>query len=77
ARSTIEELVRKVEKVETAVEPRFQSHFVEAMGIPHSTAQFTHLRNVVTLPQPKAPAARTGARGARRRPLRSADKEPE
>ena len=68
SRQTIETLVHKVEKVETAIEPRFQSHFVEAMGIPHSTAQYAHLRKAVTLPPPKAPAARAGARGARRRP---------
>ena len=60
--------MHKVEKVETAIEPRFQSHFVEAMGIPHSTAPYAHLRRAVSLPPPKAPAARTGPRGARRRP---------
>jgi uncharacterized 2Fe-2S/4Fe-4S cluster protein (DUF4445 family) len=37
ARGEIEALVRRVEKVETAVEPRFQEHFVNAMGIPHSS----------------------------------------
>jgi uncharacterized 2Fe-2S/4Fe-4S cluster protein (DUF4445 family) len=63
-----------VEKVETAIEPRFQSHFVEAMGIPHSTAPYAHLREAVTLPQPKAPAPRAGARGARRRPAPPAGK---
>ena len=31
--TTIEELVRRVEKIETAIEPKFQAHFVEAMGI--------------------------------------------
>ncbi|HET9694490.1 MAG TPA: ASKHA domain-containing protein, partial [Steroidobacteraceae bacterium] len=38
SRATIEQLVRRVEKVETALEPRFQDHFVEAMAIPHKTA---------------------------------------
>ncbi|HTV51292.1 MAG TPA: ASKHA domain-containing protein, partial [Steroidobacteraceae bacterium] len=38
ARRTIEELVRRVEKIETAIEPRFQQHFVEAMAIPHKSA---------------------------------------
>ena len=37
SRTKIEELVRRVEKIETAIEPRFQEHFVQAMGIPHST----------------------------------------
>ena len=30
--------MRRVEKIETAVEPRFQEHFVEAMAFPHQTA---------------------------------------
>ncbi|MGH8199160.1 MAG: ASKHA domain-containing protein, partial [Steroidobacteraceae bacterium] len=75
-RKTIETLVHQVEKVETAIEPRFQSHFVEAMGIPHSTAQYPHLRQVVALPEPKVPTPRGGARGARRRPAPTAGKEP-
>jgi uncharacterized 2Fe-2S/4Fe-4S cluster protein (DUF4445 family) len=68
SRKTIETLVHRVEKVETAIEPRFQSHFVEAMGIPHSTATYPHLREAVQLPAPKAPAVRTRARG-RHRPV--------
>jgi len=51
ARREIEQLVRRVEKIETAVEPRFQEFFVEAMAIPHLTAPFERLRDVVTLPQ--------------------------
>jgi len=66
SRRTIEELVRKVEKIETAIEPRFQAHFVEAMGIPHSTASYVHLRKVVNLPEPKAAAPRAGGRNRRR-----------
>jgi uncharacterized 2Fe-2S/4Fe-4S cluster protein (DUF4445 family) len=68
SRRTIEELVRRVEKIETAIEPKFQAHFVEAMGIPHSTAPSPNLRKVVELPQPKAPPARSGGRTSRRRP---------
>jgi uncharacterized 2Fe-2S/4Fe-4S cluster protein (DUF4445 family) len=67
SRTKIEELVRKVEKIETAIEPRFQEHFVQAMGIPHSTADYVHLRKAVTLPEPKAAAPRATAAGARRR----------
>jgi uncharacterized 2Fe-2S/4Fe-4S cluster protein (DUF4445 family) len=37
ARGEIEALARRVEKVETAVEPRFQEHFVNAMGIPRTS----------------------------------------
>jgi uncharacterized 2Fe-2S/4Fe-4S cluster protein (DUF4445 family) len=50
ARREIERVVRTVEKIETAVEPRFQEHFVDAMGIPHATAPSTHLSTVVQLP---------------------------
>ncbi len=34
SRASIEQQVRDVEKIETAVEPRFQEHFVDAMAIP-------------------------------------------
>jgi uncharacterized 2Fe-2S/4Fe-4S cluster protein (DUF4445 family) len=54
SRVTIEAIVRRVEKIETALEPRFQTHFVEAMAIPHKTAQYIHLRTAVELPPPKA-----------------------
>jgi uncharacterized 2Fe-2S/4Fe-4S cluster protein (DUF4445 family) len=40
ARDEIEAVVRRIEKIETAVEPMFQQHFVEAMAIPHKTAPF-------------------------------------
>src|SRR5205807_441501 len=64
SRRTIEELVRRVEKIETAIEPKFQAHFVAAMGIPHSTEAYPELRKVVQLPEPKAAApAVAGARG--------------
>ena len=65
SRRTIEELVRRVEKIETAIEPKFQAHFVAAMGIPHSTAPSPNLRKAVQLPQPKAAAPRAGARTRR------------
>ena len=68
SRKTVETLVRSVEKIETALEPRFQLHFVEAMGIPHSTAQYVHLRKAVDLPAPKPLAPRESARGRRPRP---------
>ena len=43
ARDEIENVVRRIEKIETAVEPMFQQHFVEAMAIPHKTAPFPQL----------------------------------
>ncbi|MEO8543846.1 MAG: ASKHA domain-containing protein [Burkholderiaceae bacterium] len=71
ARPEIEELVRRVEKIETAVEPRFQEFFVEAMAIPHLTAPYEKLREVVTLPERVAihnESTARGRRGARREP---------
>jgi uncharacterized 2Fe-2S/4Fe-4S cluster protein (DUF4445 family) len=52
ARKEIEEVVGRVEKVETALEPRFQEHFVAAMGIPHGHHRFPRLAQVVELPAP-------------------------
>ena len=69
ARTEIEGVVRQVEKIETAVEPRFQEHFVGAMAFPHKTAAFPNLSRVVTLPEPAARAGTdgSGARTERRR----------
>jgi uncharacterized 2Fe-2S/4Fe-4S cluster protein (DUF4445 family) len=69
ARADIEQLVRRVEKIETAVEPRFQEFFVEAMAIPHLSAPYPHLREALTLPprsalSSDAPRARRAARRA-------------
>jgi uncharacterized 2Fe-2S/4Fe-4S cluster protein (DUF4445 family) len=50
ARREVERVVRTVEKIETAVEPRFQQHFVDAMAFPHRTASYDHLASVVELP---------------------------
>jgi uncharacterized 2Fe-2S/4Fe-4S cluster protein (DUF4445 family) len=57
ARREIERVVRTVEKVETAVEPRFQEHFVEAMAFPHRTAAYPNLSAVVELPARRAGVA--------------------
>jgi len=62
ARLEIEQVVRRIEKVETAVEPRFQAHFVDAMAIPHRSAPYPHLSAAITLPArdigPDTPARR-------------------
>ena len=52
SREEIRQVVRNIEKVETAVEPSFQKHFVDAMFIPHKTAKYKHLAAVVDLPEP-------------------------
>ncbi|QDL92875.1 DUF4445 domain-containing protein [Paroceanicella profunda] len=67
ARREVEALVRTIVKVETAVEPRFQEHFVNANAIPHATDPFPNLAAVVTLPAPSFNAARGGGDGGRRR----------
>ena len=69
SRGVIETLVRRIEKVETAIEPRFQHHFVEAMAIPHKSADYTNLRKVIELPAPKESTSQSETRG--RRPRRT------
>jgi uncharacterized 2Fe-2S/4Fe-4S cluster protein (DUF4445 family) len=73
ARGDIEELVRRIEKIETAIEPRFQEFFVEAMAIPHLTAPYTQLREVASLPERAAVSsdAPRGRRAARRHAART------
>jgi len=58
ARDEIEQVVRRIEKVETAVEPAFQAHFVEAMAIPHKTAAYPELAQTVPLPAPRPTAVK-------------------
>jgi uncharacterized 2Fe-2S/4Fe-4S cluster protein (DUF4445 family) len=65
SRALIQRQVRGVEKIETAIEERFQHHFVEAMAIPHRTDRFAELRKVVSLP--KAPQTRESNQRRRRR----------
>ena len=56
ARREIEKVVRDVEKIETAIEPKFQEYFIDAMAIPHKTDKFDELAKVVPLPAPKPKA---------------------
>ena len=49
-RHEMEDAVRKVTKIETATEPRFQQLFVEAMAFPHKTAATPNLAKVIDLP---------------------------
>jgi hypothetical protein len=52
-------------KVETAIEPRFQEHFVAANAIPHATDPFPHL------PPPADVSFNAARRAAARGPLRA------
>jgi uncharacterized 2Fe-2S/4Fe-4S cluster protein (DUF4445 family) len=65
SRTEIEGVVRQVEKLETAVEPRFQEHFVGAMGIPHASDPFPRLAAAIDLPAPRTSGG--GDRTRRRR----------
>jgi len=51
ARTEIEQTVRKIEKIETAVEREFQNHFVRAMAFPHKTDPYAELSAAVSLPE--------------------------
>ena len=67
-RREIERTVTEIEKIETALEPKFQEHFVNAMAFPNKVEPFERLSQTVQLPQRRAPvdAGRT-RRGGRRR----------
>jgi uncharacterized 2Fe-2S/4Fe-4S cluster protein (DUF4445 family) len=67
ARAEIETLVRQISKVETAIAPKFQEHFVNANAVPHATDPFPHLHEIVTLPDVNFNAGGGGAGGGRRR----------
>ncbi|MEK9744831.1 MAG: ASKHA domain-containing protein [Candidatus Puniceispirillum sp.] len=72
ARREIEAVVRRIEKIETAVEPSFQDHFVKAMAIPHKSDPYAALAAAVDLPPrdllaEDAPALAGGRRRGRRR----------
>jgi uncharacterized 2Fe-2S/4Fe-4S cluster protein (DUF4445 family) len=80
ARREIEGVVRRVEKIETAVEPRFQEHFVEAMAFPHKTAAFPNLAAAVALPSRRVAAIGAGSADPRterrrRRPVATGTRE--
>ena len=64
-RAEIEQVVREIYKVETAVEPRFQEHFVAAMAIPHRSDPYPRLRAEVDMPAhvPVAESDRPRRRG--------------
>jgi len=70
ARAEIETVVRQIEKIETAIEPNFQTFFVAAMAIPNKTDAFPNLSARVDLPAPKEA---NGEGGRRRRRPASAD----
>ena len=66
-RREIEQTVREIEKIETALEPKFQEHFVNAMALPNKVDPFPNLREAVALPERKVQAGGDAAGGRRRR----------
>lgn len=68
ARREIEKVVQKIEKIETAVEPKFQQYFVDAMSFPNKTDTFPILFSVLDKPAANTNAnASLTARSRRRR----------
>jgi uncharacterized 2Fe-2S/4Fe-4S cluster protein (DUF4445 family) len=69
ARREIEDVVRRIEKIETAIEPSFQAHFVGAMAIPHKTDPFPQLEAAlgVTFKRGGSGESETGRGGRERR----------
>lgn len=54
SRDVIETLVKNIEKIETAMEPKFQGYFVDAMAFPNKKDPFPNLFSVVDKPPQKA-----------------------
>ncbi|WP_322866115.1 ASKHA domain-containing protein [Aquicoccus sp. G2-2] len=68
SRAEIETTVHHIEKIESAVEPRFQEHFVNASALPNAVEPFPILESIVTLPDVNFNAGHsTEATGRRRR----------
>ena len=67
-RREIEDTVRRIEKIETALEPHFQQLFVDAMALPNKVDPFPELAKSVKLPPRKTLSDdTTGTDGAPRR----------
>jgi len=71
SRLEIGEILPKVEKIETAIEPKFQEYFIEAMALPHKVDPYLELAKVVMLPAPKAKVENGDERKRRSRRRRS------
>jgi len=65
SRHEIEQQVKKIEKIETAIEPLFQEYFVGAMSVPHNSDSFDELSKIVRLPKNKK--AKTNRKRRRKR----------
>ncbi len=74
AREEIEKFVTGIEKIETAIEDRFQEYFVDAMAFPHKRDPFPNLSKKVNLPvtvNESQLKTSSGRRVSRRRKLKN------
>ena len=67
SRDVIETLVKNIEKIETALEPKFQDYFVDAMAFPNKTDPFPNLFSMVARPEAKIVTDNGDGRKRRRR----------
>jgi len=70
SRLEIGEILPKVEKIETAIEPAFQEYFIEAMALPHKVDPYVELSKVVKLPSPKPKAENSNGEDRKRKSRR-------
>ena len=73
SRGEIEAVVKGIERIETAVEPKFQEYFIDAMAIPHASDSFPSLSSFLAAAQPRqkaepAPGRRRGRRARKPTP---------
>ncbi|MDG1012132.1 MAG: ASKHA domain-containing protein, partial [Luminiphilus sp.] len=71
SRGHIEKIVRWAERIETAVEDKFQDYFVDAMAFPHKSDPFTHLFGEIPPPVVRTQQAEAGNSRRRRGRTRS------
>ena len=70
-RAEIEMTVRDIEKIETAIEPKFQDYFVDAMAIPNKSDAFPKLFSEVMPPAQRPHVVSANSHPGRRRRRRA------
>ena len=71
-RAEIEATVRAIHKIETAIEPKFQEHFVNASAMPNAVDPFPILNSIVKLPSETFNTGSDGGESGGRRRRRRA-----
>ncbi len=67
ARKHVEQIVSQIKKIETAIDPMFQEHFVNANAIPHAVDPFPNLGQAVIIPDTNFQHKQNGRTRRRRR----------